>query len=100
MFDTVIGGHITLLFTVEKDGRLLRNQGSRGIGFNVDHGVSASVFETKTSQNLLKTSQNRTKPTKTNQNLQKTCQNHPQPNQNCPQTGQDPLKPDFILRMT
>ena len=53
MFDTVIGGHITLLFTVEKDGRLLRNQGSRGIGFNVDHGVSASVFETKTSQNQI-----------------------------------------------
>ena len=27
MSDTLIGGHITLLFTVEKDGRLLRNQG-------------------------------------------------------------------------
>ena len=53
MFDTVIGGHITLLFTVEKDGRLLRNQGSRGIGFNVDHGVRASVFETKSSQNQI-----------------------------------------------
>ena len=45
MSDTLIGGHITLLFTVEKDGRLLRNQGSRGAGFNVEHGVRASVLE-------------------------------------------------------
>ena len=50
MFDTIIGGHITLLFTVEKDGRLLRNQGSRGIGLNIDHGVRASVSEIKSSQ--------------------------------------------------
>ena len=47
MSDTLIGGHITLLFTVEKDGRLLRNQGSRGAGFNVEHGVRASVLEIK-----------------------------------------------------
>lgn len=45
MSDTLIGGHITLLFTVEKDGRLLRNQGSRGAGFNVEHGVRASVTQ-------------------------------------------------------
>ena len=45
MSDTLIGGHITLLFTVEKDGRLLRNQGSRGAGFNVDHGVRATVTQ-------------------------------------------------------
>ena len=52
MSDTLIGGHITLLFTVEKDGRLLRNQGSRGAGFNVDHGVRASVLEIdKSDQN-------------------------------------------------
>ena len=47
MSDTLIGGHITSLFTVEKDGRLLRNQGSRGAGFNVEHGVRASVLEIK-----------------------------------------------------
>jgi pantoate kinase len=46
---TLVGGHITLLFTIEKDGRLLRNQGSRGAGFNVEHGVRANV-------NLLNTS--------------------------------------------
>ena len=40
---TLVGGHITLLFTIEKDGRLLRNQGSRGAGFNVEHGVRANV---------------------------------------------------------
>ena len=52
MSDTLIGGHITLLFTVEKDGRLLRNQGSRGAGFNVEHGVRASVLEiNKSDQN-------------------------------------------------
>ena len=34
-----IGGHITLFFTVEKEGRLLRNQGSRGVGINIQHGV-------------------------------------------------------------
>ena len=38
-----VGGHITLFFTVEKDGRLLRNQGSRGVGINVQHGVSVKL---------------------------------------------------------
>ena len=50
MFDTIIGGHITLVFTVEKDGRLLRNQGSRGFGLNVEHGVRASVLEIKSGK--------------------------------------------------
>ena len=40
-----IGGHITLFFTIEKEGRLLRNQGSRGVGFNVTHGVKVSISE-------------------------------------------------------
>ena len=40
-----IGGHITLFFTIEKEGRLLRNQGSRGVGFNVNHGVKVSISE-------------------------------------------------------
>ena len=40
-----IGGHITLLFTVEKEGRLLRNQGSRGVGLNIVDGVIASVTQ-------------------------------------------------------
>ena len=51
MSDTLIGGHITLLFTVEKDGRLLRNQGSRGAGFNVEHGVRATVSQIKNHNN-------------------------------------------------
>jgi len=38
-----IGGHITLFFTVEKEGRLLRNQGSRGVGINIQHGVEAKL---------------------------------------------------------
>ena len=80
MFDTVIGGHITLLFTVEKDGRLLRNQGSRGIGFNVDHGVSASVFETKTSQNQIvhffQIISNRLQITRSNLDLNTRALNH------------------------
>ena len=38
-----IGGHITLFFTVEKDGRLLRNQGSRGVGINIQHGVKVKL---------------------------------------------------------
>ena len=40
-----IGGHITLFFTIEKEGRLLRNQGSRGVGFNVTDGVQVSISE-------------------------------------------------------
>ena len=38
-----IGGHITLFFTVEKEGRLLRNQGSRGVGINIQHGVEVKL---------------------------------------------------------
>lgn len=38
-----IGGHITLFFTVEKEGRLLRNQGSRGVGINIEHGVQVEL---------------------------------------------------------
>ena len=38
-----VGGHITLLFTVEKEGRLLRNQGSRGVGINIQHGVEVKL---------------------------------------------------------
>lgn len=37
------GGHITLLFSIWKDARLARSQGSRGAGFNVTHGVKATV---------------------------------------------------------
>ena len=36
------GGHITLLFTVEKANPLMRNQGSRGAGFSIHHGVEAT----------------------------------------------------------
>ena len=42
-YNSHVGGHITLFFTVEKDGRLLRNQGSRGVGINVQHGVSVKL---------------------------------------------------------
>ena len=30
-------------FTVEKEGRLLRNQGSRGVGINIQHGVKVTL---------------------------------------------------------
>lgn len=33
------GGHITLLFSIDKSARLKRSQGSRGAGFAVKHGV-------------------------------------------------------------
>ena len=36
------GGHITLLFTVESDQRLPRDQGSCGSGFSLHHGVQAT----------------------------------------------------------
>ena len=36
------GGHITLLFTVESDQRLPRDQGSCGSGFSIHHGVQAT----------------------------------------------------------
>lgn len=38
-----VGGHITLFFTVEKEGRLFRNQGSRGVGINIEHGVRVKL---------------------------------------------------------
>jgi pantoate kinase len=37
------GGHITLLFSIWKDARLARFQGSRGAGFNVVDGVEAKL---------------------------------------------------------
>ena len=33
------GGHITLLFSIDKSTRLKRSQGSRGAGFSITHGV-------------------------------------------------------------
>ena len=33
------GGHITLLFTVDKSTAMMRSQGSKGAGFSVHHGV-------------------------------------------------------------
>ena len=36
------GGHITLLFTVDKSSAMKRSQGSRGVGFSIHHGVEAS----------------------------------------------------------
>ena len=47
-----IGGHITLFFTVEKEGRLLRNQGSRGVGINIQHGVEAKLSIKQESDNI------------------------------------------------
>lgn len=35
------GGHITLLFTVDKSSAMKRSQGSRGAGFSILHGVEA-----------------------------------------------------------
>jgi pantoate kinase len=36
------GGHITLLFTVDKASTLMRSQGSKGAGFSIHHGVEAT----------------------------------------------------------
>jgi len=47
-----IGGHITLFFTVEKEGRLLRNQGSRGVGINIQHGVEVKLSIKQDSDNI------------------------------------------------
>lgn len=33
------GGHITLLFSIDKSSSLMRSQGSRGAGFTIQHGV-------------------------------------------------------------
>ena len=37
------GGHITLLFAIDKSARLKRSQGSRGTGFTINHGVLISL---------------------------------------------------------
>ena len=38
-----VGGHVTLLFSIHSDSILPRNQGSKGAGFCLEHGVIASV---------------------------------------------------------
>jgi pantoate kinase len=40
--EALCGGHITLLFSIDKSARLKRGQGSRGVGFTVQHGVHVS----------------------------------------------------------
>ena len=37
------GGHITLLFTVDKSNTLMRSQGSKGAGFSIHHGVEITA---------------------------------------------------------
>lgn len=37
------GGHITLLFSIDKSNALMRSQGSRGAGFSIDHGVEVEA---------------------------------------------------------
>ena len=37
------GGHITLLFTVDKSSALMRSQGSKGAGFTIHHGVEVTA---------------------------------------------------------
>lgn len=39
MIEVSVGGHITLLFSIDTSARLPRNQGSRGAGFTIEHGV-------------------------------------------------------------
>ena len=43
MIEVNVGGHITLLFTIDTSARLPRSQGSRGAGFTVDHGVKLNA---------------------------------------------------------
>ena len=50
-----VGGHITLFFTVEKEGRLLRNQGSRGVGINIQHGVEVKLSIKQTGSDIQNT---------------------------------------------
>ncbi|MDP6870191.1 MAG: hypothetical protein QGI21_05410 [Candidatus Poseidoniaceae archaeon] len=38
-----VGGHVTLLFSIHSSSLLPRNQGSRGAGLCLEHGVEASV---------------------------------------------------------
>ena len=46
------GGHITLLFSVEKDAQLLRNQGSVGSGFSIEHGVALTGTLHRTDRSI------------------------------------------------
>lgn len=45
-----VGGHITLLFSIHDDALLPRNQGSRGAGLCLEHGVCVSIEETGRSE--------------------------------------------------
>ena len=45
-----VGGHITLLFSIHDDALLPRNQGSRGAGICLEHGVSVSIQESGRSE--------------------------------------------------
>ena len=45
-----VGGHITLLFSIHDDALLPRNQGSRGAGLCLEHGVRVSIQETGRSE--------------------------------------------------
>ena len=38
-----VGGHVTLLFSIHSDAILPRNQGSKGAGLCLEHGVIVSV---------------------------------------------------------
>lgn len=38
-----VGGHVTLLFSIHSEALLPRNQGSKGAGFCIEHGVVATV---------------------------------------------------------
>ena len=40
-----VGGHVTLLFSIHSASLLARNQGSKGAGFCLEHGVIATVKE-------------------------------------------------------
>jgi len=37
------GGHITLIFSIDKSSTLMRGQGSRGAGFSIEHGVEVEA---------------------------------------------------------
>ncbi len=49
------GGHITLLFTVDKSSVLMRSQGSKGAGFSIHHGVevAATMHRTSSTANVV-----------------------------------------------
>ena len=38
-----VGGHVTLLFSIHSDSILPRNQGSKGVGLCLEHGVQSTV---------------------------------------------------------